>query len=214
MKERPILFNAQSVRAILEGRKSQTRRVVKLPKTLPQSVFEYGHIPQGHFSIMQVHGKFSVVHWESDHAESIPLKCPYEVGMNLWVRETWQNIGFAEIVYRASYEGFHGDRWGGVKHVYRWRPSIHMPRWASRITLEVLDVRVERIQDIKVEDVPREGLLPWTAYFGKISNAEKMAYCINEFAVLWDSINKKRGFGWDTNCWCWCISFKVIGGSE
>ncbi len=172
MKERPILFSGPMVRAILEGRKTQTRRVIK-NRTVP----------------------------------------PYQVGNLLWVREAWQDWcplwrgqwcghgtqeGMAQehsVVYRAD----NFIRNGSVEMVKsmppkKWRPSIFMPRWASRLTLEVVSIRSERLQDITEEDAEAEG-----------------ADCLGlgGFASLWDSINGKK-HPWASNCWVWVIGFKRV----
>lgn len=141
MKERPILFSGEMVRAILEGRKTQTRRVIKpQPDSARNSVF----VKSG---------------FETKHGYEI--KCPYgQPGDRLWVRETWglwdtdpkDGPERAKIFYRATDENRRDLRY------QRWRPSIHMPRWASRINLEITNIRIERVQDITEEDAKAEGL--------------------------------------------------------
>ncbi len=225
MKERPIIFNAEMVRAILAGKKTQTRRIVRLPRALPQSVFEYNHIPKGHFSIMREGGGFIVVHWELDHAECIPIRCPYgQPGDRLWVRETFASRNDIDgkiepdrarhyIHYRAdnlsnnfSPAGIHNwHDYGG-----HWRPSIHMPRWASRITLEVVNVRVETVQDIQEHEVFWEGIehcLDCDAYLSSHRN-DGWHEQTEDFIVLWDSINAKRGYSWEVNPWVWVVEFR------
>ena len=98
----------------------------------------------------------------------------------------------------------------------KWRPSIFMPRWASRITLEIKDIRVERLQDISEEDAMAEGLTWWIAKNGKVHYGEFIAdvwetKAARAYARLWDTINAKRG-GWDENPWVWAISFKAVRG--
>jgi len=172
--ERPVLFSGPMVRAILEGRKSQTRRVVK---------------PQPPHGIKSVYAPITrdPGNWQgvaSDDLIGWYGRCPYGIpGDRLWVRETFQRArgGFQ---YRAD----------GITTPRAWKPSIFMPRTASRITLEVTGVRVERLQDISEKDARAEGV------------DAAPCFCI-PYRRLWDSLNAKRGFGWEKNPWVWCISF-------
>lgn len=197
MKERPILFSGPMVRAIMDGRKTMTRRVVK-PQ--PEMVFDGESLSDGN-----AYGG-----WEP----KLPpwSKWPYQLGDTLWVRETWQGAVDGDeplygIIYRASWNANEpafkrDDR--AEKYftgVSKWRPSIHMPRWASRITLEVTGVRVERLQDITEHDAIGEGV---------ISSDYDKTYRY-AFSVLWDSINAKRGYGWAANPWVWVIEFRNMG---
>lgn len=200
MKERPILFSGEMVRAILDGSKTMTRRVIK-PQ--PGNVTT-GPTPMG--SNWMAWGMYGMVR---------DLWCPYGQPVDrLWVRETWSQFaprpkpgdGVPEnacIDYRADYSasalrrGLDSD--GDPYKPPSWRPSIHMPRWASRINLEVVSVRVERVQDISEDDARAEG----------ISNPLG-SLALNIFPSLWDSINLKRGYGWDTNPWVWVIEFKRL----
>lgn len=183
MKERPIIFSGEMVRAILEGRKTQTRRVVK-PQPWPvETVDTERHVIVSHPDKLRV------------------PPCPYgQPGDRLWVRETWWHPRATEahidnVAYRADGEM--------PCHLVEtnWRPSIHMPRWASRILLEVTDVRVERVQDISEADVQAEGCTG--SPFGPMGDAVL-------FPRVWDSINAKRGHDWDTNPWVWVVSFRVL----
>ena len=140
---------------------------------------------------------------------SWPELCPYYKAL-AWVRETWSGWeDQAGIRVR--------DREPGPDLVWHWadgdpsyglwekpRPSIHMPRWASRLTLRVTDIRAERVQDISDADVLAEGIFP---YMHKRGDARTLH---GDFARLWDSINAERGYGWDVNPWVWAISFEVI----
>lgn len=191
MKERPILFSAPMVRALLNGTKTQTRRVVK---------------------------RFEVrAGMPEPEMQSLLRCCPYGApGDRLWVRETFAKIDgqtqpWIETDYRATYT--HGDRLGdslGIKK--RWTPAIHMPRAASRITLEVAGVRVERLQDISEADACAEGIEQ-----DAIDRCLQMAEAMDQreptparsmYQVLWDSIN---GAGaWERNPFVWCVSFRVI----
>lgn len=202
MKERPILFSAPMMRAILAGKKTQTRRVVKpQPPGLwmkPETAVITDH--HGCWAFSRIAPNGMAVAWPRG-ANSI--RCPYGVpGDRLWVRETW----FPETPNRAIYraDGEFEDGYAGPG----WRPSIHMPRWASRIILEVTDVRVERVQAITEEDAKAEGVPPERA--ARIGADHGTLQHTLAFAVLWDSINAPRGFGWATNPWVWCLTFKRV----
>lgn len=202
MKERPILFSAPMVRAILEGRKTQTRRVVK--KLLPLDVMA---------SELQEH--YDALRWE-EAGNFLTPPCPYgQRGDRLWVRETFEKIPILgdddeiihDILYRADMED-------GDAALDRWTPSIHMPRWASRITLEITDVRVERLRDISEVDAVAEGCGksiggmfcggPHKAHGAPTQhNTAKEAY-----AHLWETINGQDS--WAENPWVWVVSFKRI----
>ncbi len=166
MKERPIMFTGPMVRAILDGRKTQTRRVIR-PQ--PRWVGDPG-IP---------------FRTEDADPKGI-IQCPYgKPGDQLWVRETWAPNEGDVLAGKAFYRADNNTI------VERWRPSIHMPRWASRITLEITKVRVERLQDISEEDAKAEG----SAYR-------------TEFRDIWRSI---YGDGsWAHNPWVWVIEFRRI----
>lgn len=203
-KERPILFSAPMVRAILEGRKTMTRRVVS-PRLTPdgmwarddsrgcERLFRHGEVaPRG-----------AKPWWPIGGINGAISRCPYGVpGDMLWVRETWASDVDgcpAGLSYRADHLDPRGD---GPANPMRWRPSIFMPRWASRITLEVTGVRVERLQDITAGDAECEGV--------------DAAHCgrIDAFERLWDSINSSRGYGWTVNPWVWVVTFKVLDGKD
>ena len=217
MKERPIIFSAPMVRAILNGRKTQTRRVVQL--TDSGRVKEPG----------------SPRNWHLDDPEAV-LACPYGVpGNRLWVRERWQLVDPLEVAEerrgsRAPFTGCQGPRaipWvaayradGDLSHPANgapivWRSPVHMPRWASRITLEIVSVRVERLQEISAKDVLAEGALEFdgpTTFIHDGSQAiyfPSMGYAQIAFCDLWDSINAKRA-PWGSNPWVWVIEFRRI----
>lgn len=205
--ERPILFSWPMVRAILEGRKTQTRRVIRPDwfRCLD---------PEDH-----------------DDREKCIEYCPYGVpGDRLWVRETWQGWRRVSIEYdewepitREYRGGMTINQWveeyGKPTIEYRatsqstgpWTPAIHMPRWASRITLELTKVLVGRVQDISEADAIAEGIEVSHYYCEKpSSDLDGVHRCdpIGKYRELWDSINAKRGFGWDVNPWVWVIEFK------
>lgn len=172
--EKPIVFSTPMVKAILEGRKAMTRRVIK-PQPYLNDVGRLAWIISG---------------WTTP--EEIAEKAPYHVGHKLWVRETWRVHHGDEGTQCLEYKADAADNL--MPH---WKPSIFMPRWASRITLEVTGLKVERVQDITESDVVAEGIQDTGA-----GDLRAM------FAVLWSSINAKRGYGWAVNPWVWCISFK------
>ena len=206
MRERPILFSGPMVRAILEGRKTQTRRVCR-----DQTPVKYWH---GESLPMIPDGKEKYTGWVKDVknvAIGIPSKCPYGApGDRLWVRETWkaeENIYESRpciaVYFKASPDTgkvvlFEEDILPSLSSINKWKPSIHMFRWASRIDLEITAIRVERVQDISKTDCEAEGL---KLLQGGI---------LSEFAVLWDSINAKRGYPWKDNPWIWVVEFKVV----
>lgn len=181
VKERPILFSGEMVRAILEGGKTQTRRILK------QKAIDW--LPT--LSDISIAGK-----------ESTGL-CHYGyTGERLWVRETWMIDPGAErkLHYKADIPF--------AEEGYNWRPSIHMPRAASRLLLEITDVRVERLQDISRADAKAEGATK--AYLNKegyYTEHEEGTYK-EGFAALWQSINGKES--WEANPWVWVIEFKRI----
>jgi len=223
MNVKPIIFSGPMVRAILEGRKSATRRVLK-----PQIVCSTGITPS--FSW----GKFSGVFPDDwfGHGNEIDGALPYLPGDILWVRETW-NVADAYYLAperRETARGIINYAATPCGLPIRWRPSIYMPLWASRITLEVTEVRVQRVQEISEKDAEAEGiedqkaggLAPlWRMYgpapklafgvFGNLSHdrGQFATDARDSFATLWNSINAKRGFGWDANPWVAAVTFKV-----
>jgi len=188
MKERPILFSGEMVRAIIDGRKTQTRRVVNEAVAFPP--------------------------------------CPYGApGDRLWVRETFASFR-AEgqpvtprdaryVVLRDGAQVYADGKTypplaayaAGAFDAIKWRPSIHMPRWASRITLEVVSVRVERVQSITEEDARAEGVAVTAPHLMHGALASMSAR--ENFAVLWDSINGKRA-PWAVNPWVWRVEFRRV----
>lgn len=214
MKERPILFSGPMVRALLAGTKTQTRRVVKpTPPAGADSFGTYYHPdPRPHF-------------WAfgGDALMDFAVPCPYgQPGDRLWVRETWGYFGGDEYLYQqdTGSVGYRASQVDGLDHIPggRWRPSIHMPRWASRITLEVTGVRVERLQGISDADAVAEGIekqedgIGWKR--GPISGdhpntATRTAFPKIAFQSLWESINGPDS--WAANPWVWAVEFKATG---
>jgi hypothetical protein len=198
MKERPILFRAEMVRAILEGPKTQTRRVVK-PQ--PLSVVS----ADGHAPLKEVISQVPM--WPmTGPGRDRCCPCPYGVpGDRLWVREGFAYTPKGTPFYRADF-----DHDKNLSVVGGWKPSIHMPRWASRITLEITDVRVQRVQEIGEEDAKAEGVLRLGATSPDlVSGNEGHEYRIS-FVELWDSINATRGFSWENNPWVWALTFRRV----
>jgi hypothetical protein len=278
MKERPILFSAPMVQAILAGRKTQTRRLVKPQprwhegpvKGMGSRFWEFGWatvFESGHVHTWDDDG-IGGENWDANrfpdedrYTQALlrsprTKKCPYgQVGDRLWVRETfWQEVCLPSGAPESEYDEYEEadyvatpecldpptpkfsqtvEEWTGEVVPGEWWlappndwdgesaedleqrgqwvflpwsakkvPSIHMPRWASRITLEITGVRVERLQDIRPSDIPCEGVT-----FGGLSTPDSLT---KDFEILWDGINAERGFGWAANPWVWVIEFKRV----
>ena len=186
LKERPIIMGAESVRAILEGRKTQTRRAINPRKyniagwDMPRTKED---MEAGYPFAENADGDFvSVVDW-----------CPYgRVGDRLWVREIF-NCNEEGIAYKATQPDMDG---------MPWKSPIYMPRTYSRITLEITDIRVERVQDITNNDAKSEGVEP------EVLSGHY--YYLSGYHELWQDLNAKRGYPWESNPWVWVISFKQI----
>lgn len=228
MKERPILFSAPMVLAVLEDRKNQTRRTRYLehvndspddwemanPKqwasALADNGCDYGR-PITDEDIQrkayQLCGGGRAFFRHKESRKMISLPCPYgRPGDRLWSRETWAPVDEVAAdpsdgaIYRADHTGIQPGR---------WRPSIHMPRWASRITLETVSVRVERLQDISVEDARAEGCEhPLKGTELESVPGDYVADERTSFAILWQSINGKGS--WAENPWVWRIEFRRV----
>jgi hypothetical protein len=200
MKEHPIIFNTDNVKAILEGRQTQTRRVIRGLGSLPNRwrLYVDGNGWLSGIKPDDFNGWFFA---HNDKGKKI--KCPYGlVGDRLWVRETI-NLGYDNQdlpIYKAGLSNGEIIELEKSEHWTGWKPSIHMLRWASRITLEITGVRVERLQDITPEDIIAEGCSKTKPFHSLLWN----------FIVLWNPINDKRGYGWDTNPWVWVIRFKNL----
>ena len=138
--------------------------------------------------------------------DAVYFKCPYKPGDILWVRETWcTHEDMADVFENQLRPGYYykaneiGKEWVNDREIVKWRPSIFMPREAARLFLKVKTVRVERLQDITAHDAIREGMesvMPFDT--------------VDEFKELWDNLNAKRGYGWDTNPWVWVYEFEKI----
>lgn len=183
MAIKPILFNTEMVRAILDGRKTCTRRLVRfLPGENPQWT---GYIRDG---LMLYNGR----------NEPCIIKPPYQPGDTLYVRETWKKAPNGYYYYESWQRN-------DIADITKWKPSIHMPKEAARIWLKVTDVRVERLQEITLEQICREGVEIEYPY---VLNGEEKIYA---FSNLWNSTIKKSDidrYGWDASPWVWVIEFE------
>lgn len=214
MSTKPILFSTPMVQALLEDRKWQTRRVIKFPSYIKEDMDE------GHFRLLEEDGSYSYG-WSIQELVSYGyLKRPYRRGDILWVRETWAlqecekcQVGIPSLggeckcdyVYRANYGKTEDDTF--PPSMFRWRPSIYMPREAARLFLRVKDVRVEGVQDITHAGVLAEGIPQCPGWKYELSECDCTVW---SFAELWDSLNAKRGYGWDKNPWVWVYSFERV----
>jgi hypothetical protein len=205
-KERGILMTGRNVCRILDDRKTKTRRVISnAPPKADRLRYKDGFLESW---LMEEW-------WPVVHAVGCetPVRCPYgQVGDRLYVRETWRPIHHRQrkadtyVRYKAD------DGLKSVMHTLgmdvptHWRPSIHMPRWASRIDLEIEKIRVERLQEITEEDAIAEG----ACLDGHICHVGEEKPHRAVFAHTWNDINEKRGFGWEANPWVWVIDFRRI----
>jgi hypothetical protein len=225
VRERPLLMSGPMVRAILDDRKTQTRRVVK-PQ--PEWLADAWYWRSRRYDNGDGAQYFHTATFSRPLLEEWARACPYgQPGDRLWVRETWgvgtrpdQNEGCRDgIEYRADAIGLDEREDLPLYRVSppdtvclddlagRWRPSIHMPRWASRLTLEITGVRVERVQDIREQDAIAEGVDAVA-----LSDMPRQATMTRraDFRQLWDTLNAKRGYGWDVNPSVWALSFRRV----
>lgn len=228
MKERPIIFNGEMVRAILEGRKTQTRRPIKPQPNVPNGsylkVMRYDGTVWGRGPEEDKDAPLQEL-WHSK--ERGALKCPFgKFGDRLWVRETFGECrkvhGIPDdrpymvpdpyksaadfVIWRADGEIEWADEDDSFTEKSYWKPSIHMPRWASRITLEITNIRVERVQDISICDAKSEGFKDKLMDGGR-GNAWMDSFALGSFKETWDSIYKN----WDENPWVWVVEFERVG---
>lgn len=240
MTERPIIFNAEMVRAILNGRKTQTRRIVNWRGVNEGLNLQFSGLraceePNGW--VIESNTRTSS-EWRCQ-----PTPCPFgAVGDRLWVRETWSDVnseGCSAVAYRADsdirllaemetfrdeggelntadprlekywFAAWSSDLFSGTEG--SWRPSIHMPRWASRIMLEIIGMRVERLQDISQADAIAEGAPPSHPSIDTVSSDYGFSdFSRSWFGQTWWSIYGQES--WLANPWVWVIEFKHIGG--
>lgn len=194
VSERPIIFTGESVRAILAGTKTQTRRVINLGTSFGRS-----DTPGYDWTFRGTRRGGRKDCWQDMMHEQILALCPFgRPGEKLWCRETWCEKERVDDVVT-------GGGWlpaePGCEVLYRadndddgpWRSPMFMPRWASRLTLEIVSVRVERSDALSEEDAHAEG-------FNSVA----------EFQEYWNTLNTKRGFGWQTRPWLWVLSFRMV----
>jgi len=190
MKDRPILFSGPMVSAILDGRKTQTRRVIK-----PQPVKIDGGVPYR-----------DPPKWGNGKPGTAIYRCPYGMrGDRLWVRETFCRIDGGDYAYKSTDAQDADAERCRLEYGYKWTPSIFMPRWASRITLEIVSMHVERVQEIDEADAKAEGC---ERRGPNDQHGDERSY-YEGYRELWDSINAKRGYGWDKNPYVWVIEFTM-----
>lgn len=210
---KPILFNSEMVRAIQDGRKTVTRRIAKpQPEDINDIIYKH---TRGQWFISP----------DDDNVPETKIKLPYKVGDILYVRETWYyeehmydiTAGEPDLpsgrysfryVYKAEYPDYPVNVGVGA---YGWRPSIHMPKEAARIFLRVTDVRVERLQDMTLDDFLSEGIVLRPEAFNDPDNAYYQAK--EQYEALWNSTCKKSDldkYGWAANPWVFVTSFRAI----
>ncbi|TPL40636.1 hypothetical protein [Mesorhizobium sp. B2-4-6] len=191
MTDRPILFSAPMVRALLGGRKTQTRRVLE------------AYTPGMHLDRVGPTG------WQftgQGGLPRIPMRLKYAAGDRLWVREAFKPVHSADPALGARYRA-DVDRDQTI-----WKPGIHMPRWASRLTLPVTDVRVQRLQEINDDDAIAEGVDQNGATAGHdidIDGGWWPGGPKRQYQRLWNHLNEARGFGWEMNPWVVAVTFTV-----
>lgn len=194
MNEKPILFSTEMVQAIMDGRKTQTRRIVKVNQSRAAA------------NEIERFGK----EWTAESEKRWVKKSPYGLaGDQLWVRETWATLkGFDDLAPSKIPHG--GERWPATymkawtgaardsKNRGKWRPSIFMPRWASQTNLLITRLRVDELQNISEDDAHAEGI------------PRRNGPYILDFAKLWDQINAERGYSWASNPLVWVVDFEVM----
>jgi hypothetical protein len=211
MEIKPILFSTPMVKAIMDGRKSMTRRII--PEKIVDEYYEYDDYCN---AVMPRDCGFSC---ERTYEKEFYLQhAKYQPGDILWVRESWcklwslddgcQIIDGTEAFYYAA-DGYNPtpfnafpdeDGFIGLRDCPKWRPSIFMPKEACRLFLRVTDVRAERLQDVNCDDAMDEGI--------SIEGDCYESDYVDKFKELWDSLNAKRGYGWSVDPWVWVYSFE------
>ena len=202
MKEHHILFCADMVRAYLAGKKTQTRRVIKLPRWSTETWSDF-ELDDEDCPV--------IVDYKTGCLSRIP--CPYgKPSDTLWAKETWFYQGGNNVEPSPGFVSYRAD--GEFTHPgHKWTPSIFMPRWASRISFSVLNIRAERVQDISEADAEAEGVSGYKDYDDFSEEPDGSARWVSAreaYHVLWDRINTKRGYGWDNPTWpgwVWVIEF-------
>ncbi|PLC78292.1 ASCH domain-containing protein [Klebsiella variicola] len=234
MKERRMIFNGEMVRAILDGRKTQTRREVKLNLDIASLATTYDwatSLAANHYQGLteeQIQQKAEslrgVIHPVIlGNGQMVSIICPHgKPGDRIWVRETFAALEPGSYEQVKPQEGHCQDlRYAATDRLaksdadirgYKWVPSIHMPRWASRILLEITDVRVERLNAISQEDAQAEGmeLTGWRPTYSDPDSGGEASTPYDNFAQLWESIYGEES--WKANGWVWVIEFKRVEG--
>ena len=227
MAIKPILFNTEMVRAILDGRKTCTRRVIK-PQPQSRLCYTYAGSHKGCIGKWTYPNRGAHEFWGEEYKLPENIKDeelskqwnpPYQTDDILYVRETWQYLyeldGNEQIIedtgkyYYAATDTISFNTYvdeNGLEHEHvPWKPSIHMPKEAARIWLKIKDVRVERLQEITSEQIGREGV---EVEYPHVLNGEEKRYA---FSTLWNNTIKKSDiarYGWDANPWVWVIEFE------
>jgi hypothetical protein len=212
MTDRPIIFSAPTVRALIDGTKTQTRRIIKPQPVLKRYEWVWS-------------AKGACLVWQEDQpcpffSAGMPgdIYLPYQIGDKLWVRENWASHPcskdhvspkgashpWGSPIFKASFNASLNPECEGFS---KWRPSIYMPRWASRITLIVDRVRVERLQDISPEDVEDEGVQIPMHHRGDLHSKHRWKH--DHFRPLWNSVNADRA-SWESNPFVVALTFRVI----
>lgn len=206
---KPILFSTEMVQAILEGRKTQTRRIIKPQPILGDGTWDVRNIHEYFYD----NGKFiSVPKLNTENHKSVKIK----TGDILWVRETWQttwneNKKSWDTIYKAD-----GGYWIDDDGIMKWKPSIYMPKKRARIFLEVTNIRVQRLQEISEEDAIAEGIkktwinddIKQCKFKNYINDGKGSKSAIDSFISLWEKINGEDS--WNVNPWVWVYDFKQV----
>ena len=225
---KPIIFNTDMVRAILDGKKTQARRALRLrskklrEKGWPKQPIDIIPMPNPQNPNGREWVSLMIKGDKIEDNRGAVIKCFYGIaGDQLYVRERfafhehYDHLAPSKVPDFAEVQYFATDEETMLRG--KWRPSIYMPEWASRITLEIKDIRVERVQDISNDDAEAEGLSPNCDH--KYAEYNACTDCMNtgwagppreDFPQLWDSINLKRGYPWSENCWVWVVEFERI----
>jgi len=205
MKETGIIMSGSHPVDILEGRKTMTRRVIK-PQPIQSVAVIKQHSCFPDLWVPYTNDGRMVNNNLGSHKNDCEYFCHYgQVGDRLWVKETWRPYDFYKDIGRVHYKADNPDN---LPLSTKWRSPIFMPRWASRINLEITGLRVERLQEITGEDCLAEGIPERGTIF--MHPTARGIPLIHAYANLWDSLNAKRGYGWETNPWVWVIEFKIL----
>ena len=197
-REKPIIFSTEMVQKILSGEKNQTRRAVKIPSWTWDRYDDLSYERCG--------GLFAL-HRKNGCRE--PIIPPYMADDVLWVRETWSiGIQSGDVIYKADYAS---GKKSPLADGEAWKPSIHMPKDVARLYLEVVCVRVERVQDISEKDALAEGShkAVWPVDAQEGEKMQQSPTHKNGFSWLWDNLNAERALGWEVNPWVWVLEIVI-----